>query len=102
MNWDYLAHKLSKWGKIQYAVLNGKTVKFIAKEPVKNQYKASGCKKRGRAEKYNKAFVKVLAVIWDFFDFHCGKLLAPFVRSIISFFVEKFELDEETRALPIP
>ena len=99
MNRDYLAHKLSNWGKTRYAAINGKTVKFIAKEPVKSQYKASGCKKTGRPEKYNKAFVKVLEAVWDFFDFQCGKLLAPLVRSIISFLVEKFKLDEETRAL---
>ena len=33
MNRDYLAHKLSNWGKTRCAVVNGKAVKFIAKQP---------------------------------------------------------------------
>ena len=37
--------------------------------------------------------------IWDFFDFPCGKLLAPLLRSIIGFLVDEFSLDEPMREL---
>ena len=76
-NRDYLAHLLTNWGKTRYAVLGGKKVKFIAKEPAKGRNKASRGTKTGRPEKYHKAFVKALSGIWEFFDFSCGKLLAP-------------------------
>ena len=92
MNRDYLAHKLTNWGRKRYGTLNGEAVKFIAKEPVKGCHKAAGGKKRGRPEKYNKAFVRVLEAVWDFFDFQCEKLLAPLLRSIISFLADKFKL----------
>jgi len=81
MNRDYLAHKLTNWEKKRYAVISGKPVKFVAKPPVRSQYKASGCKKRGRPEKYHKAFVATLIQIWEFFDMQCGKLLAPLIKS---------------------
>ena len=79
-NRDYLAHLLANWGKTRYAPSGGKTVKYTAKPPVKGRKKAPGSKKTGRPEKYDKAFVKVLADIWDFFDSQCGKLLAPLLR----------------------
>jgi len=98
-NRDYLAHLLSNWGKTRYAFSNGKPVKYTAKPPVKNRKKATGSKKTGRPEKYTKAFVKVLAVVWDFFDCQCGKLLAPMMRGMIGFLVQEFGLNEQMYAL---
>jgi hypothetical protein len=99
MNRDYLAHKLSNWGKTRYAVVNGKTVKFTAKEPVRSRPKAAGGKKTGRPEKYHKAFVKALVGIWEFFDYPCGKLLAPLIKSALSFLILEFSLALEFREL---
>jgi hypothetical protein len=98
-NRDYLAHLLTNWGKTRYALLNRKSVKIIAKPSVKGRYKASGGIKTGRPEKYHTAFVKVLTDIWDFFDFQCGKLLAPLMRGMIDFLVKAYGLNEDMRAL---
>ena len=99
LNRDYLAHLLTNWGKKRYAVLQGKKVVFVAKEPIKSRCDASKGKKTGRPEKYHQAFVKVLLGIWDFFDFPCGKLLAPLVRSAIDFLALEFARVEEFREL---
>jgi hypothetical protein len=98
-NRDYLAHLLSNWGKERYATIGGKTIKFVAKEPVKRHHKPPGGKKTGRPEKYNKQFVKVLNDIWELFDYKCGKLLSPLIKGIISFLVIEFSLSDEMRAL---
>ncbi|MCL2277604.1 MAG: transposase, partial [Treponema sp.] len=63
-NRDYLARVLSTWGKTRYSVLDGKTVKYIAKEPVKSREKAQGGGKTGRPEKYDETFLEVLKNIW--------------------------------------
>ena len=98
-NRDYLAHLLTNWEKKRYALLGGKKVKFIAKPPVKGRHSVSGGTKTGRPEKYHKAFVKVLAAIWGFFDCPCGKLLVPLLRGILDFLVGEFKLDEAMRAI---
>jgi hypothetical protein len=99
LNRDYLAHILTNWGKASYALSGGKPVKFIAKPPVKSRQKACGGKKTGRPVKYHKAFVNVLKAIWEFFDFQCGKLLAPLIRGMIGFLVIEFTLCEDMRTL---
>ncbi|MCL2276545.1 MAG: hypothetical protein FWC21_01470, partial [Treponema sp.] len=63
-NRDYLARVLSTWGKTRYSVLDGKTVKYIANEPVKSREKAQGGGKTGRPEKYDETFLEVLKNIW--------------------------------------
>jgi len=93
-NRDYLAHLLANWGKTRYAPSNGKPVKYTAKPPIKSLKKAPGIKKTGRPEKYDKAFVKVLAEIWDLFDSQCGKLLAPLLRGAIGFLALEYSLSE--------
>ena len=98
-NRDYLAHLLTNWGKTRYALSDGKSVKYIAKPPVKGRQKATGGNKTGRPEKYNKAFVGVLIQIWEFFDFQCGKLLAPLIRGIIDFLVLEFGYSEQICSL---
>jgi hypothetical protein len=94
-NRDYLANLLTNWGKTRYAPSKGELVKYVAKPPLKSRQKASGSKKAGRPEKYHKAFVKALSDIWEFFDYQCGKLLAPLIRGMIDFLVLEFGLDED-------
>jgi hypothetical protein len=79
--------------------LNGKYVKYTAKPPAKSRLKAPVGNKTGRPEKYHKAFLKVLADIWELFDCQCGKLLAPLIRGIMDFLVNDFNLDDELYAL---
>ena len=98
-NRDYLAHLLANWGKTRYVLCGGKSVKYVAKPPVQGPQKASGSKKTGRPEKYHKAFLTVLFGLWEFFDFQCGKLLAPLLRGMTDFLVQEFSLSEEARAL---
>jgi hypothetical protein len=90
---------LTNWGKTRYALKDGQTVKYIAKPPVKGRMSAPEGKKRGRPEKYHKALVKALTDIWEFFDWQCGKLLAPLIRGVISFLVKDFNLNDELCAL---
>jgi hypothetical protein len=96
---DYLAHMLANWGKTRYAVSGGKSVKYVAGPPAKDRHKAPEGKKAGRPEKYHKAFVMVLTAVWEFFDFQCGKLLAPLIRAAVDFLVPEFNMDEEMRKL---
>jgi hypothetical protein len=98
-NRDYLAHLLANWGKTLYAPCGGKPVKYTAKPPTKDRDKAHKSKKTGRPEKYSKAFSAVLLSIWEFFDFQCGKLLAPLLKGMAGFLVQEFNLGEDIRAL---
>jgi hypothetical protein len=98
-NRDYLTHLLTNWGKTQYALSNGKPVNYIAKPPVQGSYKAPGSTKTGRPEKYHMAFVKILSDLWEFFDFQCGKLLAPLVKGMMGFLVQEFNFSEDILAL---
>jgi hypothetical protein len=82
-----------------YAPCDGKPVKYIAKPPIKARDKAPKSKKTGRPEKYHKAFVTVLLNLWEFFDFQCGKLLAPLLKGMAGFLVQEFNLSEEIRTL---
>ena len=98
-NRNYLAHLLANWGKTRYAVLDGKSVKYVAKEAVKGRKKPQGGKKTGRPERYNEAFFETLKGIWELFDYQCGKLLAPLIRGMIRFLVVEYNLGKEQQAL---
>ena len=98
-NRDYLANLLTNWGKNRYALLNGKSVKYTAKPPLKCHNKAKAGKRTGRPEKYDKAFVKVLSGLWELFDYQCGKLLAPLLRGMMVFLVLEFNLSKELSTL---
>jgi hypothetical protein len=98
-NRDYLAHLLSNWDKKRYATINGKSIKFVAKEPVKQRQEPQKGKKTGRPEKYSKAFYKVLKGIWELFDYQCGKLLAPLMKGMISFLAAEYDLCDKMRLL---
>ena len=98
-NRDYLAHILANWEKIRYSFVDGKSIKYVAKEPVKHRQKLQNGKKTGRPEKYNKAFLKVLIEIWELFDCQCGKLMAPLMRGMINFLVDEYNLDMKMKTL---
>ena len=98
-NRDYLAHLLANWEKIKYSVVDGKSIKYVAKEPAKHRQKPVTGKKTGRPEKYNKMFLKVLIDIWELFDCQCGKLMAPLMRGMINFLVDEYNLDKKMQAL---
>jgi hypothetical protein len=98
-NRDYLAHLLTNWGKTRFALSGDKSIKLVAKPPRKGRLKAPGSIITGRPEKYHKAFVEVLSNLWEFFDYHCGKLLAPILRGMITFLVPEFGFSEEIRSL---
>jgi hypothetical protein len=70
-----------------------------AKPPIKDRGKAHKSKKTGRLEKYGKAFADVLLSLWEFFDFKCGKLLAPLLKGMAGFLVQEFNPSEDMRAL---
>jgi len=91
-NRKYLLHVLANWGKTTTVRLNGKTVKL----------KASVAKRRkggGRKPVYTGEFIVVLAKIWAFFWYRCGKILAPFMRQQMQFLEKPFRITPEVRAL---
>ena len=98
-NRDYLALPLRNWGKTRYSFSGEKSLKFLAKPPSKAHKKATGGKETGRPQIYHKAFVQTPATIWEFFEFPCGKLLAPLIRGIVDFLVADFKLSEDMRCL---
>jgi hypothetical protein len=98
-NRDYLAHLLANWGKTRYAVAGGKPVKYVAKGASKARKNACGGKKGGRPKKYGPAFAALLYEIWEFFEWRCGKLLAPMLRLMTGFLAEEYSLDDAACAL---
>jgi len=98
-NRDYLAHLLTNMGKARYVGVDRKPVKLVAKQPTKRQRKAKKDKQSGRPERYTPELVKVLTAIWKLFDFKCGKLLAPLMRSIMECLVTEFQIEDTIREL---
>jgi hypothetical protein len=81
LNRDYLAHKLAHYREIAEVVVDGKTVRL--KATGKRKKREEG-KRGGRPVKYDAAFTKVLAAVWEDQGRQCGKLLVPMIRSMIS------------------
>ena len=70
-NRKYALHLLTNWGKTEVLKVNGKMVKL----------KAGTAKRRkggGRKPVYGPEVIAALRLIWAFFWYRCGKLLAPF------------------------
>ena len=91
-NRKYLLHVLANWEKTSTVHLRGKTVKL----------KASAGKRRkggGRKPLYTAEFIVVLAKIWAFFWYRCGKILAPFMRQHMRFLQKPFRLTPELMQL---
>jgi len=79
-NRKYALHILCNWGLTQWVKLEGKNLKLKAQTPKKSR-KPGG----GRPPTYGMAEIQALRRIWEFFDYQCGKLLAPFIRLAMGF-----------------
>ena len=82
----YAIHLLANWGKTKQVTIDGKTVKLTAAKPRKPK-KNNG----GRPKKYGDDVIAALGKIWEFFDYQCGKLLAPLIKLTIEFLAEESE-----------
>jgi hypothetical protein len=79
-NRKYALHLLANWGRTEVIRLDGQMVRL----------KADARKRRkggGRKPLYGPDVIAALRVIWAFFGYMCGKLLAPFMREQMRFFV---------------
>ena len=72
----YAIYLLTHWGTYTTVTLAGKQVRVVAGNA------SHGCIKetRGRAKRYSARVLASLILIWKFFDYRCGKLLAPLLR----------------------
>jgi hypothetical protein len=85
MNRDYLAWVLGRYGK------KGTEETILSRSGRKKRPEG---KQGGRPPKYKTiAFVNVLSGIWDFYDYPCGKLLAPLLRGTIEYLAGSEEID---------
>jgi hypothetical protein len=78
-NRKYALHLLTHWGKDTFLTVDGKPVKL----------RAGTAKRRkggGRKPVYGPEVIASLRVIWAFFWYRCGKLLAPLLREQMTFF----------------
>jgi hypothetical protein len=78
-NRKYALHLLANWGKTEVIKLAGEMVRL----------KADARKRRkggGRKPLYGPEVIASLRVIWAFFWYRCGKLLAPLMREQMVFF----------------
>jgi hypothetical protein len=85
-NRKYALHLLANWGKTKQLTIDGKAVKLTAKKP-----KKAKANKGGRPKKYGDDVIAVVCKIWEFFDYQCGKLLAPLIKLMIDFLVAEPE-----------
>ncbi|AEF81906.1 integrase domain protein [Leadbettera azotonutricia ZAS-9] len=88
----YALHQLKNEGKEKLIRLDGKLVKL----------KATGKKRTKRKGKkiYGPEVIAALRLIWAFFWYRCGKLLAPFLRSQMAFIAvrEAFHITPEIQS----
>ena len=75
-NRKYASHLLTHWGTKHITTIEGKSVTLQAGSAKR---KNTACL-RGRPRYYTNATVESLHKLWDFFDYRCGKLLAPLLR----------------------
>jgi hypothetical protein len=92
-NRKYALHLLAHWGKETFLTVDGKPVKL----------KAGTAKRRkggGRKPVYGPEVIESLRVIWAFFWYRCGKLLAPLLREQMAFFESwpPFHITAEVKA----
>jgi hypothetical protein len=87
-NRKYALHILANWGKTRLVNVEGVVVALKAEKPKKPR-KSRG----GRPKKYGDEVIAAVCRIWEFFDYQCGKLLAPLIRLMIDFLVAEAEFD---------
>ena len=78
-NRKYAVHLLANWGKTKQITIDWTPVKLVALRARKA--KNNG----GRPLKYGDDVIAAVCKIWEFFDYQCGKLLAPLIKLIIDF-----------------
>jgi hypothetical protein len=78
-NRKYALHLLTHWGKTRLVKLEGQVVQLTAGKPKQR-------KKRAGKLLYGPEVIESLRLVWEFFGFMCGKLLAPFLRQQMPFF----------------
>ena len=90
-NRKYALHRLKNGKKETLVRLNGELIKL--KAPLKKR------KKREGKKIYGPEVIASLRLIWAFFWYRCGKLLAPFLRSQMAFIAEweAFHITPEIR-----
>ncbi|AEF82758.1 integrase catalytic domain-containing protein [Leadbettera azotonutricia] len=93
-NRKYALHLLANWGRTELVRLAGRVVKLKADAFKKR--KAGG----GRKPVYQAATIKALKLIWEFFDYMCGKRLSPFLREQMPFLnpCKEFGITKEVKA----
>jgi hypothetical protein len=77
-NRKYALHILTRWGKAVFTTADGKPVTI----------KAGTAKRRkggGRKPLYGPEVIAALRLVWAFFWYQCGKLLAPLMRNQMPF-----------------
>jgi hypothetical protein len=87
----YAMHLLNTWGKKKLHVVDGKPIEFVVGKPRKR-------KKRTRECVYGEQVRDSLRILWEFFDYQCGKRLVVLIRANMEVLkVEpEFGLDEAT------
>ncbi len=89
-NRKYAIHLLTNWGKKIMRTISGKTVQLIVGKPAKRR-------KRAGRRIYGEPVRKAVRMIWQLFDYMCGKRLAILIRLHIASLALQPELgiDEE-------
>ncbi len=91
----YAIYLLTHWGTYTTVTLAGKRVRVVAGNA------SPGCVKetRGRAKRYTARVLASLILIWKFFDYRCGKLLAPLLRKNMRVIASypKFQVTKEVQ-----
>jgi hypothetical protein len=96
-NRKYALHILKNHGRTVCGTADGKPVKYKAGKPKKA---GKNSKAGGRPKKYGDDVIGAVCRIWEFFDYQCGKLLAPLIRLTIGFLADDagFGITPEIRA----
>jgi hypothetical protein len=81
-NRKYAVHILKNHGRTVSGTADGKPVKYRAGKPKKDVKSRGG---GGRPKKYGDDVIGAVCRVWEFFDYQCGKLLAPLIRLMIDF-----------------
>lgn len=94
-NRKYAIHLLTHWGTTRNVTLKGESIRLRAGCTPANRSTDS----RGRPRRYTDETIASLMRVWDFFDYRCGKLLAPLLRLHMDRIarVEKFGITHSIR-----
>jgi hypothetical protein len=92
-NRKYALHLLANWGKTAIVKAPGMKPVRLKAAPVKRR------KGGGRKPVYGEEAVEALRLLWEFFGYMCGKLLAPLLRQQIVYIADwqAFHITPEIR-----